>query len=162
MADTQFVEVQVGNQSFKVPIQGAKPSWAEDLSQIIIALAEVSQLIQNDSDILLSSAVIGNNQSSPVQFDDVSFSIASVLSFEMEYFITRIYDNGSTIVTENGSFSANYNTSGNWTSTQEGTGDSGVEFEMSAGGELQYTSTDLPDHVSSNARYRVKTIITES
>lgn len=158
MSNTQFITVQVGNTSFQVPIQGSNPSWAEDLTAIIVALAEVSQLTVGPNDILTSSATILNNQTE-TNFGNVTFDTAEVLSFEMDFFITRQFDDGGgpETLTQSGKILANYNGS-DWKLSQDDVGDSNVIFNITAGGVLQYTSQDLTGHIESTCRFRVKTI----
>lgn len=158
MSSTQKITVQVGNTSFEVPIQGDNPSWAEDLSAVIIALAEVSQLTVGANDILTSSATILNNQTN-TNFGNVTFDTSEVLSFEMDFFITRQFDDGSgtQTLTQSGKVLANYNGS-DWKLSQSDVGDSNVEFNITAGGVLQYSSENLTGHIESTCRFRVKTI----
>ena len=159
----QFITIQVGSNTFRLPLQGRNPSWGEELTAIIEALADISQLIAGPNDILLSTANILNNQTN-TNFSSVVFDTADVLSFRFEYFIVRTYDDGGTVtLTQSGFLDANFDGS-DWKWTQEDVGDAGVEFSITAGGVLQYTSSDLTalgTPLSGTARYKATTTDTE-
>lgn len=158
-SSSRFITITIGGKDYRLPLQGTEPSWAEQVSSILKALAEVSELVQGPNDILLSSANILNNQSTPVNFSNVAFDTTEVLSFEMEYFITRSYDPGTgvTVESQSGLFRANFDGS-NWKTTQEDEGRSDVVFNITPGGVLQYSSSDLSTYISGLCRYKVKTI----
>lgn len=157
-SNDQFILIQIGNQTFELPIQGANPSWAEELSAIIRALAEISQIVVGANDILPSTATILNNQTN-VNFGSVLFDTAEVLSFRMVIFIVRQHNPGSGLIvlTQSGTVEANYDGS-NWKLQQEYVGDAGVRFSITAGGVVQYSSTDLTGHITGSARYTAKTL----
>jgi hypothetical protein len=60
-------------------------------------------------------------------------------------------------ITENGIILANYDGT-NWKLSVEAVGDTGIDFNISSSGVVQYTSTDLPGHISSIIRFKAKTI----
>lgn len=158
MAD-KFKTIQIGDNIFELPLTGSNPSWGENLSEIIEALADSSQLIQGPNDVLLSSANILNNQTSPVNLGNLAFNTANVLAVEVDYFVVRTFDIGSGVqsVTENGKLTANYD-GANWKLSQISTGQVGVEFLITPQGQVRYLSSDLAGHINGTARFRAKTI----
>lgn len=153
----KFKEVQVGNETFELPIDG-RGNWGESATAILEALAEASQLVQGPNDVLLTSANLLNNQEIPVNLGNLAFNTGQVLGVTIEYFIKRTFDDGGPqTFTENGLVYANYNGT-DWRLTQEANGDSGINFTITPSGQVQYTSTDLVGHISSIARFRARTI----
>lgn len=155
----QFKLIQVGNQTFELPITGKNPDWGEEVSAILEALAESSQVVQGPNDVLLSSANILNNQTAPVNFGNLAFNTANVLSIDIDYFIIRRFDPGTgpEAITENGKIYANFDGS-NWKLSQTGTGEVGIAFTITPAGQIQYSSTDISGYISGTARFRARTI----
>lgn len=159
MAQTnKFRLITIGNQTFKLPIDG-RGNWGEETTAILDALAEASQLIQGPNDILLSTANLVNNQTTPAALGNLTFNTGQVLGIQVDFFIRRTYNPGSgeITVTENGIMLANYDGT-NWKMSVESVGDTGIDLVISAAGVVQYTSTNLSGHISSIIRYKAKTI----
>lgn len=159
MAQTnKFRLITIGNQTFKLPIDG-RGNWGEETTAILDALAEASQLIQGPNDVLLSTANLVNNQTTPAALGNLTFNTGQVLGIQVDFFIRRTYNPGSgeITITENGIMLANYDGT-NWKMSVESVGDTGVDLVISAAGVVQYTSTNLVGHISSIIRYKAKTI----
>jgi len=154
----KFRLITIGNQSFKLPIDG-RGNWGEETTAILEALAEASQLIQGPNDVLLSTANLTNNQTVPAALGNLSFNTGQVLGIQVDFFIRRTYNPGSgeITITENGILLANYDGS-NWKLSMESVGDTGIDLVISSSGVVQYTSTNLAGHISSIIRYKAKTI----
>ena len=160
MAQTnKFRLITIGNQTFKLPIDG-RGNWGEEATAILEALGEASQLIQGPNDVLLSTANLENAQSLPAApVGNLTFNTGQVLGIQVDFFIRRTYNPGSGDITktENGILLANYDGT-DWKLSVESVGDTGIDFVISASGTVQYTSTDLPGHISSIIRFKAKTI----
>jgi hypothetical protein len=162
----KFRLITIGNQSFKLPIDG-RGNWGEETTAILEALAEASQLIQGPNDVLLSTANLQNNQQlqmvndvlSGAPLGNLSFNTGQVLGIQVDFFIRRTYNPGSgeITITENGFILANYDGS-DWKLSMESVGDTGIDLIISPSGTVQYTSTNLTGHISSIIRYKAKTI----
>jgi len=159
MAQTnKFRLITIGNQTFKLPIDG-RGNWGEEATAILEALAEASQLIQGPNDVLLSTANLENNQTVLENLGNLTFNTGQVLGVQIDFFIRRTYNPGAgqLTITENGIILANYDGT-NWKLSVESVGDTGIDFNISSSGVVQYTSTDLPGHISSIIRFKAKTI----
>lgn len=154
----KFRLITIGNQTFKLPIDG-RGNWGEETTAILEALAEASQLIQGPNDVLLSTANLVNNQTTPAALGNLTFNTGQVLGIQVDFFIRRTYNPGSGEITttENGILLANYDGT-NWKMSLESVGDTGVDLIISPSGTVQYTSTNLTGHISSIIRYKAKTI----
>lgn len=159
MAQTnKFRLITIGNQTFKLPIDG-RGNWGEEATAILEALAEASQLIQGPNDVLLSTANLDNNQAVPENLGNLTFNTGQVLGVQIDFFIRRTYNPGAgqLTITENGIILANYDGS-DWKLSVESVGDTGIDFVITSSGVVQYTSTNLSGHISSIIRFKAKTI----
>jgi hypothetical protein len=154
----KFRLITIGNQTFKLPIDG-RGNWGEETTAILEALGEASQLIQGPNDVLLSTANLVNNQTTPAALGNLTFNTGQVLGIQVDFFIRRTYNPGAGEVTttENGILLANYDGT-NWKMSLESVGDTGIDLIISPSGTVQYTSTNLTGHISSIIRYKAKTI----
>lgn len=146
-------DLQVGSDIFEYPITG-DGNWGEEATGWATAVTNALTSVQGPNDILVRSAALNNNQTTPEDIQNLNFDTVAVLSVTIEYFIQR---NGTVVDTENGVCLANYNGS-TWKITQESTGDLGVVLSITNTGQVQYTSTDYPGHTSSLIRFKAKTI----
>lgn len=145
--------LQIGNETFEYPIQG-NGGWGEEATAWAEAVTQALQTVQGPNDILLTTALLLNNQSTPANVSGLAFDTSEVLSVQIDYFIER---QGSTTKVESGILSATFDGS-DWKLTAESTSDAGIDFTISASGQVQYTSNDLAGHTSSTVRFRAKTI----
>ncbi len=149
--------LQVGSEIYNYPTQGENPGWGEEATGWAEAVTDALTAVQGPNDILLTSATLTNNQSSLADIPGFSFDTSQVQGIEATYFVVRTFDSGATVVTESGTLKGNYNGS-DFIITVDAAGDSGVSLNITNAGQVQYTSTDLTDHVSSIIRFRAKTI----
>jgi hypothetical protein len=157
----KFRLITIGNQTFKLPIDG-RGNWGEETTAILEALAEASQLIQGPNDVLLSTANLQNNQITAEPVGVLTFNTGQVLGIQVDFFIKRRYTETlptpkEVTITENGIILANYDGS-NWKLSVESVGDTGIDFIISNSGTIQYTSTDIDNHIECTMRYKAKTI----
>lgn len=148
------VRKQIGNAVFDIPETG-EPEWGEELTAYLDAVGDALQSVQGPNDILISTAPILNNQTTPINVTGLSFDSSEVLAVEVEYFIERV-TTGSTI-TESGSIVGNYDGSA-WKINTSGVGAVGVDFTVNGSGQFQYTSTNLTNYVSGQIRFKAKTL----
>jgi len=149
---------QIVNEIFQYAEHG-DGNWGEEATAWAEAVTNALNSVQGPNDILLATATLLNNQPTPVNVTNLSFNTSDVLSFEVDFFITRIFNDGSgeETITENGTLSANFNGT-LWQTSASSVGDVGVDLTVNASGQVQYTSNDLTGHISSTMRYRGKTI----
>lgn len=149
----------IGTKTFNYPDAGENPGWGEDATDWAGAVTDALQTVQGPNDILLTSATLANNQTSATNIPGLSFNVAQVEAVEIDYYITRTFDSGSTVISERGKILGDYNGTDFIIST-ESSGDTGVDFFVTSGGQFQYTSSDLTNHTSSTIRFSAKTIDT--
>lgn len=145
--------LQIGNEIYEYPVQG-DGSWGEEATAWAEGVTEALQSVQGPNDILLTTALLTNNQTTPTDVSGLAFDTSEVLSVSIEYFTQR---QGSSILIEEGRLYAVFDGS-DWKLSAESTSDAGVDFTITAAGQVQYTTTDLAGHTSSTVRFRAKTI----
>lgn len=145
--------LQIGNTVYEYPVQG-DGSWGEEATAWAEGVTEALETVQGPNDILLTTALLTNNQTIPTDVSGLAFDTSEVLSVSIEYFIKR---EGSSVLVEEGRLNAVFDGS-DWALSAESTSDAGVDFTIIASGQVQYTTTDLAGHTASTVRFRAKTI----
>jgi hypothetical protein len=152
-------QLQIGSTIYNYPEQGDKAGWGEDATAWAQGVTKALTNVQGSNDLLITSATLSNNQSSAADIPGLSFNVAEVQAVEIDYFIRRVYDSGTTTTTETGKILGSYDGSEFFIST-ETTGEAGTEISVLNTGQFQYVTTDLANHTSSVIRFRAKTIDT--
>lgn len=135
------VPIVINGVTFELPTQGENPPWGMDLSDVIIALANVAEANTGTGDILPSTFAILNNVTSPTLITGLAFDQSKVRSAQVTYSVER--SNNSTEVVENGTVYITYNSTTNtWTQSQACTGDAGITFSIT-NGQFYYVTTDM-------------------
>ena len=152
------VTLKVNNISFEYPEQGEQQPWGEAATGWASEVTDLLASFKNEADILETTVSILNNQSTLANVLGLSFDSNTVRAFAMEAVIIRPYTGSSKYekVILNG-----LNTeTGGWILEQESIGDdSGVEFSITVGGQVQYTSTSLSGGTSGTIKYQAKTVL---
>lgn len=151
--------VQIGNGVYSLPEEGDKSGWGEDTTALLEAMVDALTTVQGPNDILNTSAILANNQTTAANIPELLFNTGQVEAVEVDYIVLRTYDSGSTVTIEVGKILGGYDGTDFIIST-EATGDAGVEFSATSTGQFQYISDDRANHVSSIIRFRAKTIDT--
>lgn len=149
--------LQIGSKVFEYPETGDKPGWGEEATAWAEAVTESIGNVQGVNDILITSANLNNNQAVAANINNFVFNTAQVQGVSSEFLIIRTYDAGASVVTESGTIYGNYNGS-EFFITVESVGDAGIVFSITNTGQIQYTSSNLTNHVSSVIRFRARTI----
>lgn len=150
-------QLQIGSTIYNYPEQGDKPGWGEDATAWACGVTDALTNVQGSNDLLITSATLSNNQSSAANIPGLSFNVAQVQAVEIDYFIQRVHDSGTTTITETGKILGSYDGSEFFISS-EATGETGTEISVLNTGQFQYTTTDLANHTSSVIRFRARTI----
>jgi hypothetical protein len=132
----------IGSEEFEFPESGDNPNWAEQVTDWAQSVTDSLQNVQQPNDVLTTSATIANNISSPTSIPGFSFDTSEVLAINGEYIIIRRTDSPSNNLVESGTITGNFDGTG-WTITRRQQGDAEVEFSITAGGQVQYTSTNV-------------------
>jgi len=156
IGDYMSTKVQIGNKVFNIPDPGEKVGYAEETTDYLVAIADALATVQGPNDILQTSAALANNQTTPANIPGLVFSTASVLSIEVSFFLVRNYDSGSSTVTEAGNIIGSYDGS-EFKISVDSDGNTGITFNIDNTGQMNYTSTDLTDHVTSTIVFKAKT-----
>lgn len=146
----------IGSTTYEIPNQGDNPEWGENVTAWICGANAALASVQGANDILLTSATLSNNQTSAANIPGLLFNTAQVEAVEIDYFITRTFDSGTSTTVERGKILGVYDGSDFFISTQA-VGDAGVSISVLSSGQFQYTSTDLTNHTSSTIRFEAKT-----
>lgn len=138
----QGTPVVISGSTYYVPVAGQNPQWGDDLHDTVVALATVSGSINPPGSITPTSFNLANNVSSAANITGATFDVSLVQSFELTYSIYR-----STSINEapqagtlTGTFHRIANT---WDMANEFNGNGGIVFSITAGGQIQYTSSNM-------------------
>lgn len=137
----------VNNTSFDYPEAGEDPGWGEAATGWAEAVTEVLGTLVAPGDILQTTSSLANNVSSLTNVSGLLFDPAIVRAVNVTYNIYRISDTNPSGNIENGVIYLNYDnnaSAGNkWLLSQQINGNSGVTFNITDLGQVQYKSTDI-------------------
>ncbi len=132
----------IGTQEFEIPEQGDGPDYGESLSDYFEAVSEALSTVQQPNDILTTSASILNNQTTFADISGFIFNSSEVISINSEFIIQRSTVSPASKLVESGFIQGNYN-GATWSFSVESVGNSGVEFNITSAGQLQYRTSNL-------------------
>lgn len=130
----------VNNIPFDYPEQGEQQPWGEPATAWAKEVTTVLDKVKGPYDVLESSYPINSNQSTPADVLGLFFDSTYVKSFHIYGNIFRA--TSSTQYVEEFIIAGHY-TNSTWVMTQEGFGESGVNLDITNGGQIQYTSNNL-------------------
>lgn len=132
----------IGTEEFDFPVVGDSPDWGEQVTDWAEAVSDSLQNVQQPNDVLRTTALIANNQTTFASITGFSFDTSEVISINSEFIITRTTVSPANNLVESGYIQGNFNGS-TWIFTIESNGNAGVEFQITDGGQVQYKSTDV-------------------
>lgn len=134
----------VGTEEFEFPLQGENADYGEQVTDWASAVTDALTTVQQPNDILTTSAAINNNQSTFVNIPGFAFDTSEVIEIEASAIVTRSTSSPAVTVTENFEIRGNYNGT-DWTIEINSNAkiDSGVDFEITSSGQVQYTSSNM-------------------
>jgi hypothetical protein len=100
---------------------------------------------------------LAGEKTQAADINGLAFDTSKVQGVEVDYFVSRTFDSGSSTVTEQGKILGSYDGT-EFSISLEATGSSGVNITVTSTGQFQYVSDDKANHVSSVIRYRARTI----
>lgn len=136
------VTLTVDGSDYEFPTQGANPPWGEDVQAWASAITAALNNLSPGGDILARSATIANNQSSAADVSGLNFDVSTVRGATILYSVYRTSSTITTPKSETGMLQVDYDGT-NWNIMRESSQDTGVIFTITAGGVVQYTSTDV-------------------
>jgi hypothetical protein len=134
------VTLIVNNVPFEYPTQGEQAPWGEAASGWAQEVTTVLSSLNGPSDILETSATIQNNQSIAQPVPGLFFDPLTVRSFSVKGNVYRT--DGVTTKYEEFTLTG-LNTGSLFLIQQDGFGDSGVNFSITSGGQVLYTSSNF-------------------
>lgn len=132
----------IGTQDFEIPLEGENGNYGEQISDWCEAVTDALGTVQQRNDIPTTTASILNNRTSATSVTGFLFDTSEVISINSEFIVTRTTDSPAVQLVESGFIQGNFDGS-NWNITITSVGNSGVSFDMTAGGQVTYTSTNM-------------------
>lgn len=132
----------IGSSEFEFPVVGDNADYGEQVTDWAEAVTDALTTVQQPNDILPTSASINNNQTSFVNIPAFLFDTSQVISINAEYIVNRSTVSPAQKLTESGHIQGNYDGS-NWSISIISDGDADIEFNITAGGAIQYKTGDL-------------------
>lgn len=151
-------KVQIGNEFYDYPEAGEGSGHGDEATEAFVAVTDVLKDLQGPNDILETTAVLANNQTTLANIPGLSFDTGTVRRIEVQFIIKRIYDAGTSTVLESGTINGNYDGIDFDISIESVGQDTGVTLSINGSGQFQYTSSNLINHVSSEIKFRAKTL----
>lgn len=135
--------LSVNGNNFSYPEAGDPPGWGEGASNWADEVTEVLNTLSNVNNVLETTFILTNGQTTPANVTDLVFSTSSVRAAEIDYSVYITTD--SEELTETGKLVIAYsNVSGTWDIAQYALmDDSGIEFSILNSGQVQYTTTTI-------------------
>ncbi len=128
-------QLNVRGSIYNYPDPGASPGWGPDATDWATAITEVIATVLSATDILKSTAPIGDGVASPTDINAFQLDGNAVRAANASYVITR----GSE--TQSGTLYLNYNATAGWSLSEQRLNDVGVQFSILPTGQVQYIST---------------------
>ncbi len=140
------VSLTIQGVTYAYPTTGDE-AWGQEASDWAVAVTSVLEGLVVPGDIGPTTLVsIANNQSSAANVSSLTFDSSTVRSAVVEYYVYKTYNSGTSEVVENGTMYLNFKDIANaWDMVIVGnniTG-SGTTFNITAGGQVTYTSSNL-------------------
>jgi len=151
------VKLQIGSDIFEIPVNGQNPGWGEDTTGWMEAVTTVLGSIEGANDIANTQSNLQNDISVFTDILKLNFNTSTVAEVEIDYFIKRIYNLGTSFLVESGKMTGNFD-GASFNITRETIGDAEIEIDVTSLGQFQYKSSNLTNHVSSIIKFRAKTI----
>lgn len=132
----------VNGNLYNYPSSGTSPNWAEEATGWAQAVTDVLETVQGADDIVITTALLANNQNTPQNIAGLNFDPTQARGAIVTYSVNRFTDGvGGEERAEVGYLYCSYIASATaWRVAVAGGGSSGVDFSMTSLGQIQYTS----------------------
>lgn len=152
------IPLSVNNTVFNYPTAGDPKGWGEEATAWATEVSLVLNDLKGPNDVLQSTSLILNNQSVMTDIIRLLFDPSSVRTAEISYNIVRSTNDESK--NESGVITITYDAKlGLFGISQESDGDSGVVFDVTNLGQVQYSSNLLNGlNYSGIITFRAKTL----
>lgn len=135
----------VGTSEYEFPLVGENADYGEQVTDWATAVTEALTTVQQPNDILVTTAAINNNVTTFTNIPGFSFDTSEVIAIQAEATVTRSTSSPAFTVVEDFDIDGNYDGT-EWTiaiSSNCKIDGSGVDFEITSGGQIQYKSSNL-------------------
>lgn len=152
------VDVTIQSETFSIPEQNESAGYGEELTDLLVKVADVIGTVAGPNDISTTTDVIYNNKATATSITGLAFSTGAVRSFVVDYVVYRVAD--STVM-ESGKLVGTYDGVSDWYFSDEKLGDAGMFFSITTGGQVQYYSDNMPVTVTAHSgviKFRATTI----
>lgn len=141
------IELTVLNVPYAYPTDGQSPGWGEAATDWATAVTEALNDLIAPTDITKTTFVIANNQTTFTDINGLNFNTGLVRSASISYACYRVTDSNTYGHSESGTINIVYDNSAptpKWSITAFGiTGNSGITFDITDAGQVQYKSTNI-------------------
>jgi hypothetical protein len=151
-----MINVTINGIDYIIHEDGERP-WGEDTTNLLLAMVNQLNTLVVQGDINLTTVSINNNQASPLDITGLLFDTAYTLGAFVEYNIRRSTSLSSLV--ETGTLILSFDSiTSTWSIARYDSGSSsGVDFSITAGGQLQYTSSNMSGtSYSGQIKYRAR------
>ena len=132
----------VGNEEFEIPLENENGNYGEEVTDYLEAVATALGTVQQRNDIPITTAAILNNISVATAIPGFLFNTSEVISINCEFIVKRTTDVPAVNLVESGFIEGNFDGT-TWNINIESNGNAGVNFDITSGGQITYTSTNL-------------------
>jgi uncharacterized protein YjbI with pentapeptide repeats len=132
----------VGTEEFEFPEESDNGKYGEEVTDWATAVSDALTSVQQRNDITTTTANILNNATVFTPITGFSFDTTEVISINCEFIVTRTTDVPAVNLVSSGFIQGNFDGSA-WNVTVEYINDAGVEFDVSASGQVVYKSSNL-------------------
>jgi hypothetical protein len=139
------IKLIIQGTTYNYPSSGEDPNWAEETSSWAQAVTDALELLVGPNDILQTSFVIDNNQTSDSIIRGLYFNPTQVRAANINYSIYRSTDSGSLVETGDllVTYDANNASGQKWQVSQRTNGNSDVLITVNDSGQFYYTSSNM-------------------
>lgn len=133
-------QLTVNGDVFNYPESGERKGWGEDATDWAEAVTDVVNSVTGTGFIPETTITINDNVSVFTNILGANFNSSVTRSFKLTYAVRRT--NGATPIAETGTIEGVFGDS-DWDFSIQRTGDAGMEFTLTSGGQIQYKSTSV-------------------
>ena len=134
----------VNNTPYSYPTSGDEPGWGGEATGWAEGVTNVLSDLLGPNDILETAFNIANNQTTFADVTGLVFNAASVRAAQITYSVFRVSTPNPSGFTETGTIQLIYDNNVGWSINQGNIlGSSGVVFQITPAGQIQYKSNDI-------------------
>lgn len=132
----------INGTTFNYPVSGEAPNWGEEATGWAAEVTAVLGTLNGPGDILNTLVSVANNQAVAANIPGLSFDTSIVRAAKIDYYIYRVTSLEEKV--EQGTIHLAYKPVANvWDLANTYSGDAGITFTITTGGQMQYTSDNM-------------------